>query len=78
MKKNHADEQFLARRSIRELPEQIARLTRRAEASVKQEAAASLPSSEEVGAADMACSTRELSHQDRLARPSVGPVRAAM
>ena len=29
LKKNHADEQYLARRSIRELPETIARLTRR-------------------------------------------------
>jgi N12 class adenine-specific DNA methylase len=29
LKRNHADEQFLARRSIRELPETIARLTRR-------------------------------------------------
>ena len=31
LKKNHADEQYLARRSIRELPETIARLTRRVE-----------------------------------------------
>jgi hypothetical protein len=29
LKKNHADEQFLARRSIRELPQTIARLTKR-------------------------------------------------
>ena len=29
LKKNHADEQYVARRSIRELPETIARLTRR-------------------------------------------------
>ena len=30
LKKNHADEQYLARRSIRELPDTIARLTKRA------------------------------------------------
>jgi hypothetical protein len=30
LKKNHADEQYLARRSVRDLPETIARLTRRA------------------------------------------------
>src|SRR5277367_4007641 len=29
LKKNHADEQFIARRSIRELPATIARLTKR-------------------------------------------------
>src|SRR4051812_49610872 len=29
LRKNHADEQFLARRACRELPETIARLTRR-------------------------------------------------
>ena len=29
LKKNHADEQYLARRSLRELPETIARLTKR-------------------------------------------------
>ena len=31
LKKNHADEQYLARRSVRELPETIARLTKRAD-----------------------------------------------
>ena len=30
LKKNHADEQYLARRAIRELPDTIARLTKRA------------------------------------------------
>ena len=29
LKKNHADEQYLARRNLKELPETIARLTRR-------------------------------------------------
>jgi hypothetical protein len=43
LRKNHADEQFLARRSIRELPADIQRLTRRVADSTRRCTRSSLP-----------------------------------
>ena len=58
LKKNHADEQYLARRRLRELPEDIARLERRVAALAQDIATAKAHADDPIAIGERICSAR--------------------